>query len=327
MQLELLLEKLTDIAIKQMGLIQAFGWQASYTTHSAVRLSGLCYCGKTLIVASTEVTGKENQYMDGVIVVKDNDSCAFYIERFSDMLKDAIRQNLASICHGPADVATGRPMFSYKATLIEFVKRYNDKTEKQKKGLIGELILHVLLHELLDEYAVDSPFFNNEERNVKKGFDVVLNKRGTNELWITEVKSGNLHLGKNATQTIVGLINTAKVDLNGRLNADSISLWLNAIAGAKKALDNNPDKKRAIVSILEDNGDAATEGTLCSTDMNVILVGTLFHNTSDRFSSYVVSEKKRRIDRENIFNATYVIAIQEKTYTAIFDFLERESRS
>lgn len=211
--------------------------------------------------------------------------------------------------------------------MIEFVKRYNGKTEKQKKGLIGELILHVLLHELLDEYAVDSPFFNNEERNVKKGFDVVLNKKETNELWITEVKSGNLHRGKNATQTIVELINTAKGDLNERLNADSVSLWLNAIAGAKKAFDDNPDKKRAIVSILEDNGDAATEGTLCSSEINVILVGTLFHDISDHFSSDDVSEKKRRTDRENIFNATYVIAIQKETYTAIFDFLERESRS
>lgn len=214
--------------------------------------------------------------MDGVIVIKDNDSCVFYIEQFSDMLKDAIRRNLASICRGPADAATGRPMFSYKATLIEFVKRYNGKTEKQKKGLIGELILHVLLHELLDEYAVDSPFFNNEERNVKKGFDVVLNKKETNELWITEVKSGNLHRGKNATQTIVELINTAKGDLNERLNADSVSLWLNAIAGAKKAFDDNPDKKRAIVSILEDNGDAATEGTLCSSEINVILLAHYF---------------------------------------------------
>lgn len=264
--------------------------------------------------------------MDGVIVLKDENCSVFYIEEFSDALKNAIRENLASICHGPADAATGRPMYCYKATLVEFVKRYNNKTEKQKKGLIGELILHVLLHELMDDYSVNSPYFNSEERNVKKGFDVVLDKVATNELWITEVKSGNLHRGKSATQTIVELINTAKNDLNERLNDNNVSLWLNAINGAKKALDNNPNKKAAIVSILQDNGDATVLGALASSDINVILVGTLFHCLSEKFSKDSVSDKKLQTERENLFRATYVVAIQNETYTAVYDFLESESQ-
>lgn len=264
--------------------------------------------------------------MDGVEVIKDADNCIFYINQFSTALQTAIRENLVAICYGPADAISGRRMFSYKATLTEFVKRYSDKTGNQRKGLIGELLLHVLLHELLNEYSVDSPFFNNEERSVKKGFDVVVDNSETKELWITEVKSGNLHLNKNASQTIVELINTAKNDLNQRLNSDSISLWLNAITGAKRVLENNPDKKNAIVEILQDNGDLATDGSLRSLDMNVILVGTLFHDCNDHFSSAGVSEKKKRTDQEQLFKKTYVIAIQKSTYTAVFDFLESESQ-
>ncbi len=39
-------------------------------------------------------------------------------------------------------------MYSYKATVQEFLKRYENKTEKIKKGLIGELLTHIIIKEI-----------------------------------------------------------------------------------------------------------------------------------------------------------------------------------
>lgn len=71
----------------------------------------------------------------------------FIISDFSDELKKTIRERLSTVCHGAAKASTGRLMYCYKTTLKEFVRRYNDKPEKTRKGMIGELLLHILLTE------------------------------------------------------------------------------------------------------------------------------------------------------------------------------------
>lgn len=263
--------------------------------------------------------------IDGVEHIQKESYSIFYVSSLSESFKSAIRSHLSAVCHGPADAASGRMMYCYKNTLTEFIKRYENKTDEQKKGMIGELLLHILLLELLDNYEVNSPFFNVEERNVKKGFDVVLNKKGTTELWLAEVKSGELHTGKNSSQTVVDLINTAQNDLNSRLNGDSNSLWLNAIHGAKIAIQESRDDRAAIISILEDNGDRASSSNLSSNDFNVILVGTLFSTLIDSIQEAKVSEKHTRVVNNNYFNNVYLIAIQKETYWAVYNFLKSES--
>ncbi len=61
-------------------------------------------------------------------------------------------------------------IYSYKV-MKEFVKRYktnNDASEDRKKGMIGELLVHVVL-EIEGRFTTASPFFNMEERSFKKG--------------------------------------------------------------------------------------------------------------------------------------------------------------
>lgn len=83
--------------------------------------------------------------IDGVVFVKKREYAFCRIEYFSGELKDIIRKQLAGICYGSAKVNTGRIMYSYKATVQEFLKRYENKTEKIKKGLIGELLTHIIM--------------------------------------------------------------------------------------------------------------------------------------------------------------------------------------
>lgn len=263
--------------------------------------------------------------MNGVETINKKNYSVFYITTFSDGLKAAIRNRLSSICHGAADAATGRHLYSYKNTLVEFLKRYNTKTDDQKKGMIGELLTHVILSELVNDYTVVSPFFNTEERNVKKGFDIILCKNGTDELWLTEVKSGELHNGKDVSQTAVDLINTAQADMNNKLNGDSVSLWLNAVNGAKAAIDEAGTDRDAIISILQDCGDDAVQDNLCSKDFNVMLVGTVFKSLDDRIDEAKIASKHSRVVKKNYFNCAYLIAIQKGTYQSVVSFLESES--
>ena len=268
-----------------------------------------------------------NKHISGVEHHAFDKFSLFYISELSDELKVVIRGCLSSVCHGAAKAATGRPMYCYKTTLQEFLRRYNEKSESTRKGMIGELILHILLSEYLKDFQINSPFFNMEERSIKKGFDAVLNRKDPLDIWLAEVKSGEPSAGKSSSQTAVTLINRAKNDLDERLNHESLSLWMNAIIGAQNAIENSRDEKSAIISILEDFGDAASVNNVKSSDVNAILVGTVFSDIKDRIDSHSIKHKYDRILRENLFKDIMLIAIQKETYTAVYEFLESESNN
>lgn len=84
-------------------------------------------------------------------------------------------KNLTLICHGRDKADSTRRMYSYKSTVKEFVKRYKENNVLQgnnrNKGMIGELLFHILITEE-QLYSPVSAFFNLEERSFKKGFDV-----------------------------------------------------------------------------------------------------------------------------------------------------------
>ena len=264
--------------------------------------------------------------MKGITFVKNDYYSIIIIESFSDDIKKAIRYRLSSICYGAADAATGHSLYSYRNTLKEFIKRYENKTDKQKKGMIGELLLHIIMTELLNnQFTVNSPFFNTEERNVKKGFDVVLNKVGTHEIWLAEVKSGETH--SNASIKAVDLINTAQNDLITRLNGDSVSLWLNAINGAKIAIEETRDDRSAIISLLQQCGNSATDNSVNSKDFNVILVGNVFSSLDNRITQDAISSKYKSVINQKCFNSVYLIAIQKETYQKIYQYIESESKN
>lgn len=162
--------------------------------------------------------------IDGIVLARTKEYAICHIEYFSNELKNVIREHLAAICHGSAKTSTGRIMYSYKATIKEFLNRYEKKPPKTQKGLIGELLTHIIISEFFPEYDVISPYFNLEERSIKKGFDIVLISKEEHDLFIIEVKSGEKHKGKSSDETINDLIGTAKNDLLGRLNDENCRL-------------------------------------------------------------------------------------------------------
>lgn len=165
-----------------------------------------------------------------------------------------------------------------------------------------------------------------EERSFKKGFDVSLFEPDTNELWITEVKSGKKQKQQaDASSAIVGLINTAKNDLNTRLNEQNTNLWVNAIHAAQVSMSSRENQKDAVVRLLEQCADDAVDGNNSSDSFNVVLAGTLFHPMLERMEAPKVKQKYTRVANENLFKKIFVMAIQKETFEAVYDFLESEA--
>lgn len=263
--------------------------------------------------------------MEGVVCTKRKKYCLFEIEYISDELRNAIREQFAYICHGSVYAGSKRKMYSYKSTVKDFLKRYEVKEETTKKGMIGELLVHLLVKYYFDEFEIVSPFFNMEERSIKKGYDVVLTEKSKPVIWLIEVKSGELHKGKNSNETMNDLLNTAKRDLDKRLNEENASLWMEAINGAVISYESSKTMKDAVVNILQDLGDAASEGLNTSIDKNVITTGVLFADMTDRILEKTEKVRQQAIEIEGKFNKVYVLALQKGSYEKIYNFLKSEA--
>lgn len=272
----------------------------------------------------TETLIEHDMKINGVGFEKNDKYSLCHISHFSDELKDIIRKILPEICYGVDEVSTGRSSYSYKATLKEFMLRYEKKTVKAQKGLIGELLAHILIRIFFSEFSVASLYFNTEERSVKKGFDVILVSDYDKTFWITEIKSGELHKDKNSNQTMNDLVGTAKNDLVKRLNSENRSLWINAISGAKDAISESKNWKKSIINILRDTQDASVLGKVKSNEMNTFLTGVLFNDLKDLVSTTSVEAKTNSITVLKEFKTVYVLSIQKETYSKIYDFLKKE---
>lgn len=267
----------------------------------------------------------EKILINGVSVIEDSGYSVFYITNLSDELKDLMRIYLAPICYGVKKVEKYKnsKSYSYEKTIHEFIDRYEVKTKKQQKGLIGELLFHILLTNFKKEFTANTPFFNLEERNVKKGFDAVLNKTGSTELWIAEVKSGELNGKGNQTEIAKKLLNTAKRDLVKRL-PDSFSLWQNAINGAEIAISESRSEKEAFINLLTEMSDKASDNNVKTSEVNVVLVGTVFAELNNKVSDKEISKKYHELTKKNIFKNIYLFVIQKHLYQQIYDFLKVE---
>ena len=177
-----------------------------------------------------------------------------HITDLSDDLKVLIRKHLSTICHGShVSDYLKNPLYNYRSTINSFIERYEKKDDKTQKGMIGEFLSHIIITSLFDEYVITSAFFNLEEKSIKKGFDLLLFNTADSTVWITEVKSGNLHKNNTHDQTTTTLLNTAKNDLIKRLNEQETQYWHNAIHHVRAAVHDESDYRSILLKILREN--------------------------------------------------------------------------
>lgn len=251
-------------------------------------------------------------YMDGVVERKNEQNIIIEIHFLSNELKKCIRDELTVICHGEYALVSESDYYSFDETLEELVKHRIPESEKKKVGAVGELLLNVIIR-LFTDLKIISPFFNVEERNVKKGFDIIAIDSLDN-IWIIESKAGELGQEKDVTKKVCERIKTARSDLNKRLNEKNSQLWLNAIKSVRSSLDNS--EKNTVVKILE-----KTSNTARSNDKNVVLGGTVFCTFDSKIDNNKISELYKSIKGSDIFSNLKLIAIQKQTYQAIIEYL------
>ncbi|MDX9917800.1 MAG: hypothetical protein RBT15_07260 [Gudongella sp.] len=266
--------------------------------------------------------------MDGIIFEQDPESLAAVciIEYFSDALKDQIRQNLTSVCQGVSRGESGKTVYSYANTLKEFMVRYDDKKEEHRKGMIGELLAHIIFINYFDYFKTVSPLFNLEERNIKKGFDVLLYHATDREIFYAEVKSGELGNNKSSDDKNIKLLGNALSDIRDKFNKPNDNNWINSLNGAIIAL-NNKNIKKEVENILEDCLQTSQEKKCQSIDKNAILVSVAYNTLSDKISLSRVNKYSGKVKNRNLLKNIICFSIQKKAYKQAEDFLRQEARN
>lgn len=263
--------------------------------------------------------------MDGVSFKRFNQYAMCCIETFSEELQMALRENLTRICHGVAQASRDRAIFKYPATLEAFWDRYVNKSETTKTGMLGELLAHVVILKLFPNYKVVSPFFNMEEKSIRKGFDLLLYDPSKNNVWITEVKSGGLGVGKTPCLATRGLLSKARDDLKERLAEQELNHWLNAINAAQKSIQDKTDYKSSVLEILEMEGDTVLSNSATAEDNNVFLISALFSDVSQRVVDDTVCQFADDLIGASVFKTVFVLSLHKGTLRKIEDFMKSEA--
>ncbi|MCH7759547.1 DUF1837 domain-containing protein, partial [Patescibacteria group bacterium] len=172
-----------------------------------------------------------------------------YIENFSSGLKEEIKIMLNSIFHGAVDAEEDKEIFNYQATLKDFLERYNKKSEEIKKGIIGELLAHLLIPKYINNLNTISIMKNKEEKSLRKGFDIVYYDDDYNLIWYCEVKSGGDSSEVNVNAKNRELLNKAKTTITAHASlGDRRILWQSVLTDVRSTIFNS--KKQINIKAL-----------------------------------------------------------------------------
>ncbi len=264
--------------------------------------------------------------MDGVSFKQVDQYALCCVENFSDELKQALRDNLTRICHGADQASKDRAIYKYPATIKHFwEERYSQKAWETRVGMLGELLSHVIILKLFPDFDVVSPFFNMEEKSIRKGFDLLLYETSKNNVWITEVKSGGRGKDKTSCTATSALLRLARDDLKKRLAEPELNHWLNAINAARNAIHNKAKYRDSVIELLELEGDLAEGNGATASDNNVFLIAALFSDVSQAIAEQTVSKFTTKLVEDSVFKTVWVLSLHKGTMEKLEAFLKTEA--
>lgn len=262
--------------------------------------------------------------INGVYVQNEDGICLCRVDEFSDDLKEIIRTTLASIAYGSYQVQSGLEYFSYRNTLKGFWQRYSDKAEDTKKGMIGELLAHILIPIIYVQMKRVSILFNKEERSIKKGFDIVYCDIGEQDIWYSEVKSGHRSQNDDCNVATHTLLERAYYDLKDRLSNEERkqeAFWTNALIDVNLSL---PESERANVRELLSEQSPIIQKKVISEDKNALLTSVLYEPPERPITIDTLKDFSNSTKLRGSFNAVIVFSIQKHTFEKVASFLESE---
>lgn len=256
----------------------------------------------------------------GVTIEKEENYALCRVEAFTPELQKKIRDELSAIALGAAEVAALPEYNNYRTTLREFLVRYNSKAEDTQKGMIGELLSHILIPELFQNLTSLSVLLNKEEQSIKKGFDIIYCDIPQSALWYSEVKSGHKAEKDSSEKANHTLVKRAYADLKEKFGEGRASLWRSALIDVSLTLDASmaANAKKLL------SNDSPLVSPSISTDKNAILISVLYEPPSN---CYTLNSLKVILDEllaKNEFKSLIVFSIQKETFQKIANFLEAE---
>lgn len=228
---------------------------------------------------------------------------------------------LSSIWHGSVDAEENNDVYNYKKTLEHFLRRYSSKSNNTKKGMMGELLSHILIPKYLSNLNVISIMKNKEESSIRKGFDIVYFKDEDSSIWYCEVKSGGDEDTNEINFKNKERINEAKKGIKEILSREDSTVWQSVLTDVRSTIFNS--KKIPKISAILKSDFPNTSNI--NTKKNVILSSVIYKDMSTKICPFKLIECKSKIDEENIFSGLIVFSIQKTTYIKIEKFLMEES--
>jgi hypothetical protein len=260
--------------------------------------------------------------ISGISTIEKDGYTLCFINEFTDTLKKTMREELRSICHGKKELAFGLQCFSYENTVKEFFERYNKKTSKTQKGMLGELVAHLLVNKVHKDLTTITILFNKEEISVRKGFDLTYVEKSNKSIWYGEVKSGELGKIKKPDVKNKNLLSAAKKSLRTYLSEGRQYLWRSVIYDVGLNID---EKDSLTVKQLLDTDWARAQKT--NGGNNVVLISVLFHNTKEKISEDSMKIYLEKLKSKNQFSKVVLFSIQKSTYKQIEEFLRSEMKN
>lgn len=254
--------------------------------------------------------------INGLELEWSNDCYLFRIEQLSEEIKELIENQFAEIWTGLVMTTDDPEFYTLERTVADFLDRYNDKSPKTKKGMIGELLSHLLINNFIDDLKPLSIMQNKEERSIKKGFDILYYDFPTKNIWYSEVKSGEATASESRPNNLTSShLDNAKKALSEMLNSGRTTLWQSALIDVKLTIEES-DRQRDLRELLKVDLDNNSPD-----EKSVVLISVLFHDLSERVTSEFVENYKEALIAEATFSSQILISIHKETYEAVETYL------
>lgn len=72
--------------------------------------------------------------------------------------------------------------------------------------------------------------------------------------------------------------------------------------------------------------DKSSNNEIKSSDVNVVLVGTVFAGLQNKVFESEISKKYQELSQEHIFKNIYLFVIQKELYQKVYNFLKEEGK-
>ena len=245
-----------------------------------------------------------------------------------DQLKGYVRERLSSICHGENLASKNRGAYTYYKTIKELNIRLQKASENIRVGMIGELMVHIIIGIIWKDYRTIVPYFNLEDRNIKKGLDSIIYSI-SNGMWAAEVKSGVED--KNDLESLnlktKNLLDVAHNDISGKLksNDETQRIWQHAMNGFQVACSHLKDEKQGIENIIFRNQELNEDKECSPSNFNVILSSVALCVTENDISLENIEEIFKK--RCSSYDQMMIISIRKSIEEELKEFLVTEEKN